>query len=49
MREKINTVIDGDYKRALKELSEETMIPQSKLLDKALEELFKIYGKEVKK
>ncbi|MGC7873907.1 ribbon-helix-helix domain-containing protein [Desulfosporosinus sp. SYSU MS00001] len=48
MKEFFNTKINADLKRALKELSEETMIPQSKLTEVAFQDLFKKYKKEVK-
>lgn len=32
---------------ALDQLSKETLIPQSKLLEKALKDLYKTYGKDV--
>lgn len=32
---------------ALDQLSKETLIPQSKLLEKALKDLYKVYGKDV--
>lgn len=37
------TKIDSDLKKYLKELSETTRIPQSKLLDEAIENLLKAY------
>lgn len=38
--------MDKDVADKLDELSKETLIPQSKLLDKALKDLFKAYGKD---
>lgn len=49
MRKQLNTIIDADYKEILKKLSEKTKIPQSRLVDEALEDLFKKRGKKVEK
>lgn len=38
-----STKIDSDLKEKLVKLSEQTRIPQSKLLDEALSDLFKKY------
>ena len=46
-RKVIGSSIDIKLVEALKELSDETLIPQSKLLDKAITLLLKEYGKEV--
>ena len=43
------TKIDSDYKAKLIKLSQITRIPQSKLVDEALEDLFKKYEKQLKK
>ena len=40
-RKKLGSPVRKEYAEKLKQLSEETMIPQSKLLDRALELLFK--------
>ena len=40
------TKIDSELKDKLIKLSETTRIPQSKLVDEALEDLFKKYSKE---
>ena len=40
-RKKLGSAVKTEYAEKLKELSEETMIAQSKLLDRALELLFK--------
>lgn len=42
------TKIDSELKAKLIKLSETTRIPQSKLVDEALEDLFKKYEKEHK-
>ncbi len=39
------TKILKEYKELMQELSAETRIPQSKLLDEAIEDLLKKYGK----
>jgi hypothetical protein len=48
MKKPYATAIEENLKEALKELSEETLIPQAKLIDVALRDLFKKYGKEVR-
>lgn len=48
-RKPLGVAVSIELATALKQLSEETMIPQSKLTDKALELLLKEYGKEVAK
>ncbi|MGG7200783.1 ribbon-helix-helix domain-containing protein [Clostridium butyricum] len=45
-RKRFNTSADIDLLTALDELSKETMIPKSKLIDKALELLLKEYDKK---
>lgn len=45
-RKRFNTSADIDLLDALDELSKETMIPKSKLIDKALELLLKEYNKK---
>lgn len=40
-RKKLGSPVKKEYAERLKQLSEETMIAQSKLLDRALELLFK--------
>ncbi|WP_042401727.1 MULTISPECIES: ribbon-helix-helix domain-containing protein [Clostridium] len=42
-RVRFTTSIDLDYNNKLDKLSEETMIPKSKLVDRALELLFSEY------
>lgn len=42
-RKKLGSPVKKEYAEKLKQLSEETMAPQSKLLDRALELLFKEY------
>lgn len=42
-RKKLGSAVRTEYAEKLKELSEETMVAQSKLLDRALELLFKEY------
>jgi len=49
MRIKFNTMTEDTYKTAIEELAKETRIPMARLVDEALEDLFKKYGKEVKK
>ena len=44
-RVRFTTSIDLDYNNKLDKLSEETMIPKSKLVDRALELLFNEYKK----
>lgn len=46
-RKKLGSAVKTEYAEKLKELSEETMVAQSKLLDKALELLFKEYEKKI--
>ena len=43
-RVRFTTSIDLDYNNKLDKLSEETMIPKSKLVDRALELLFSEYN-----
>ena len=45
-REPFATKIDNKLKAKLAELSEQTRIPQSKLVDEALEDLIKKYAKK---
>lgn len=47
-RKKLGSAVKTGYAEKLKELSEETMIAQSKLLDKSLELLFEFYEKNNK-
>jgi len=47
-RTAISNAVDATLYSKLKELSEETMIPVSKLLDKAIELVLKEYGKLAK-
>lgn len=47
-RTAISNAVDTALYNKLKELSEETMIPVSKLLDKAIELVLKEYGKLAK-
>lgn len=47
-RKKLGSAVRTEYAEKLKELSEETMIAQSKLLDRALELLFEFYEKNNK-
>lgn len=42
-RKKLGSAVKTEYAEKLKQLSEETMVAQSKLLDKSLELLFKEY------
>ena len=42
-RKKLGSAVKTEYAEKLKELSEETMIAQSRLLDKSLELLFEYY------
>ena len=46
-RTRITTSIKNELLDAMKKLSETTRIPQSKLFDEALEDLFKKYGFEI--
>ncbi|MDQ0873771.1 hypothetical protein QFZ77_002430 [Paenibacillus sp. V4I3] len=43
------TKVDSEYKATLIKLSEITRIPQSKLVDEALEDLFKKYAEQLEK
>jgi len=45
-REPFSTKIDSSLKEKLIKLSEETRIPQSKLMDEAIEDLLKKYSKK---
>lgn len=45
-RKKLGSPVKKEYAERLKALSEETMIAQSKLLDKSLELLFEYYEKK---
>jgi len=47
-RERFTTTVDIALLKELRELSKETMIPISKLIDKALINLLKEYGKSLK-
>lgn len=47
-RIRISSSIDPKLNEKLKKLSEETMIPQSKLLDKAIELLLEKYNRKDK-
>lgn len=47
-RKKLGSAVKTEYAEKLKELSEETMVAQSKLLDRALELLFEFYEKNNK-
>lgn len=42
-RKKLGSAVKTEYAEKLKQLSEETMVAQSKLLDKSLELLFEYY------
>lgn len=42
-RKKLGSAVKTEYAEKLKELSEETMVAQSRLLDKSLELLFEYY------
>lgn len=44
-RTPVNCAVDNELNKELIELSKETMIPKSKLLDKAIELLLKEYDK----
>ena len=46
-RERFTTTVDIGIIRELRELSKETMIPISKLIDKALANLLNEYGKSI--
>jgi metal-responsive CopG/Arc/MetJ family transcriptional regulator len=45
-RKRFNTSVDINLLNSLDDLSEKTMIPKSKLIDKALELLLKEYDKK---
>jgi metal-responsive CopG/Arc/MetJ family transcriptional regulator len=45
-RKRFNTSVDINLLNSLDELSEKTMIPKSKLIDRALELLLKEYDKK---
>ena len=45
-RVRFSSIINEELRDKLIQLSEETRIPQSKLLDEALEDLFKKYEKK---
>jgi len=45
-REMYSTSIDKELLAQLKKLSEETRIPQSRLMDEAIEDLLKKHGKK---
>lgn len=45
MKKRVTFTIEEDLVKLLKEVSEKTMIPQSKLIEKALEEVLKEYQK----
>lgn len=47
-RKKLGSPVTIENAMKLKELSEKTMVPQSKLLDKSLELLFEYYEKNNK-
>ena len=49
LKEFYSSKIDGELKSTIKELSKVTRIPQAKLLEEALEDLFKKYKKVLKK
>lgn len=44
-RERFTNTLNKELLKQLQELSKETMIPMSRLLDKAVEQLLKEYGK----
>ena len=44
-RERFTNTLNKELLKRLQELSKETMIPMSRLLDKAVEQLLKEYGK----
>ena len=46
-RQRTTTSIKKELVETMKQLSEKTRIPQSKLYDEALEDLFKKYGIEI--
>lgn len=48
-REPFATKVDSELRATLNKLSEVTRIPQSKLVDEALEDLFKKYAGQLKK
>ena len=45
-RKKLGSAVKTEYADRLKQLSEQTMIAQSRLLDKSLELLFEFYEKK---
>lgn len=47
-RKKLGSPVKKEYAERLKQLSEETMVAQSRLLDKSLELLFEFYEKNNK-
>ena len=47
-RKKLGSAVKTEYADRLKQLSEQTMVAQSKLLDKSLELLFEFYEKNNK-
>lgn len=46
MKKRITFTMDEELIKQLKQVSEETMIPQSKLVETTLKEILKKYGKE---
>lgn len=48
-RAQFSTSIDKDLKEAMKILSDKTRIPQSKLVDEAIEDLLKKYNIDLQK
>ena len=45
MKKKVTFTVEENIIERLKMVSEQTMIPQSKLVEKAIEEILKKYGK----
>ena len=46
-RKKLGSPVKKEYAEKLKALSDATLVPQSKLLDKSLELLFEYYEKKI--
>jgi metal-responsive CopG/Arc/MetJ family transcriptional regulator len=45
MKKRVTFTLEEELIEQLKKVSEETMIPQSKLVEKAITEVLKTYGK----
>jgi metal-responsive CopG/Arc/MetJ family transcriptional regulator len=45
MKKRVTFTLEEELIEQLKKVSEETMIPQSKLVEKAINEVIKTYGK----